>query len=362
MLKWLKTPSEAIFGRTKLPTLTPNTFIVWEPCSRSHAEVIPGYVRYLLDLGFDVLVLATPARFDEGLFERFSHPRVHLARLPQAAIRHQLRRQGLAGTRGILVTTARKISGLPNYNRERQLFANRKPAQRLLLVEHDIKPAADQGTLTPDIITLRAPHYRNAATTVVNPHYFGTVKFTGKNPEITQFITIGAMRGKRRNTRQLIGAVARLHDAGVTRFRVVVIGRGSLRGVPAHLRHYFVLQGRVDFATLYAQMEAADFFLTLLDPDNPAHERYITTGTSGSFQLILGFAKPCLIARKFANVNGFNDTNSIIYDNPAELAVAMTRAVDMDPAEYTAMQTALKTQAATLYQQSLANLKRLIET
>ena len=27
------------------------TFVVWEPCSRNHGEVVPGFVRYLRALG-----------------------------------------------------------------------------------------------------------------------------------------------------------------------------------------------------------------------------------------------------------------------------------------------------------------------
>src|SRR5262245_42930018 len=91
---WLK-PSVA-------PVITANTFLVWEPCTYSHAEVVPGYVKYLLDLGFDVVVLITPQRLEEGLFARFHDPRISFTHLSQAAIRSYFKRNGLGNAKGIL--------------------------------------------------------------------------------------------------------------------------------------------------------------------------------------------------------------------------------------------------------------------
>jgi hypothetical protein len=348
--------------RPAAPQFTADTFIVWEPCTYSHAEVVPGYVKYLLDLGFKVAVFVTPERYKEGLFSRIDDSRITLHTLSQRAIRRTFRQHGIGQAHGIIVTTARKISGKADYSGEQALFAGRSTRQKLLLVEHDVRPATDVGALTADIITLSTPHYASAVTTVVSPHYFGNVSITGKSQELTRFITIGAMRSKRRNTQLLVDAVSNLHESGSTNFNVTVIGRGDLRGVPHHLRQYFDIKGRVDFSTLYAEMEQADFFLTLLDPDNASHERYITTGTSGSFQLIRGFGTPCLIAEKFALTNGFNNINSLVYRDNAGLVNAMRIAVNMQAHEYAAMQTALLHDAASIYQQSLENLHRLSGT
>ncbi len=360
MLTRLKKLATMIFGREIPPVISPNTFIVWEPCTHSHAEVVPGYVQYLLDLGFDVSVFATPERFDEGLFSRFKNNRISLNRLRQRSIRRFFRKNGLLQARGILITTARKISGKDTYQTELELFSGKTAGQKILLVEHDIKATFDNGSLTPQIITLRKAHYKNAITTVINPHYFGNINTTKSKAEIVNFITIGAMRGKRRNTRLLIEAATALHDKGITNFKITVIGRGGLRTVPSHIRKHFDIKGRVDFANLYAELEKADFFLTLLDPDNPQHDRYITTGTSGSFQLIYGFVKPCLIADKFAAINGFNNSNSVVYATNDDLPQAMSEAIAMNPDSYTAMQQALKGQADALYAESLENLRRLI--
>lgn len=350
-----------LFARPEPPQVGPDTFLVWEPCTHSHAEVVPGFARYLLDLGYRVCVCMSPARYDEGLFSRFEHPGLQLCRLSQAALRRHFRARGMENAAGMLITTARKISGAGNYAMEERIFAGRTPRQPLLLVEHDIREPMDLGALSPRIITLREVHYRNASTTVVNPHYFGRIDVPARSGPVVRFITIGALRGRRRNAGLLIDAMSELVAAGVRDFTVTVIGRGSLRSVPPELRPHLRVLGRVDFATLYEQMEQADFFLPLLDPGNPAHERYVTTGTSGSFQLILGFRKPCLIARRFAQVNGLDAGNAVIYEDNAGLAGAMVRAVAMTPESCRAMQQSLARMADSLYQQSRENLRRLID-
>jgi hypothetical protein len=343
-----------------MPAIGENTFVVWEPCTHSHAEVVPGFVRYLLDLGYEVCVCVTPARYDEGLFSRFSDPRIHLCRMTQRALRRHFRRHGLGAAAGVLVTTARKISGADDYSAERQLFASVVPPRRVLLVEHDVRGPADHGALTGDIITLQQVHYGNAVTTVVNPHYFGRVAVKAKGTERIRFVTIGALRSRRRNAGLLVEAIARLHDDGVTGFDVVVIGRGSLRGVPARLRPHITVLGRVDFSELYRRMEEADFVLPLLDPANPRHGRYITTGTSGSFQLVFGFRKPCLIERTFASATGLDTGNALVYDGSAGLAQAMAAAIRMGPDRYARMQEELASTADRLYATSLENLRGLI--
>jgi hypothetical protein len=360
MFSRLKHLADTLLGRRIAPAISQNTFIVWEPCTHSHAEVLPGYVKYLLDLGFDVAVFATPARFEEGLFSRFNDSRITLHKFSQRSVRRFFRNHGLQQARGILITTARKISGKDNYSAEYQLFSDRQADQKLLLVEHDVKAVVDNGAITPDIITLRQVAYQNAVTTVINPHSFGDVSITPKHADCVTFITIGAMRGKRRNTTMLLDAVAQLQEKGIANFEITVIGRGSLSGIPPALRKHFKIKGRINFSSLYAEMENADFFLPLLDPENPQHDRYITTGTSGSFQLIYGFAKPCVVAEKFAETNRLNAANSIIYSNNADLAQAMSDAIKLSPSDYAQMQRNLTANAASLYNESLENLKKLI--
>ncbi len=343
----------------KRPKVTPNTFFLWEPCSRNHSEVLPGFAKYLLDLGYDVSVLVIPDRLKEGLFSRFQHERLFLNKLSQKEIKKFFKTDNLFGAKGVIVTTVGKINSTPDY-KDAHGFFKLQDGQKALFVEHEIKPAVDNGTFDEKFITLRKMDYKNAKSVVVNPHYFGDVKITPKNNDTVNFITIGALRAKRKDSHLIIDAVKCLHDKGITNFKVTVIGKGTLNHLPREIRKYFDIKGRLDFSEMYDEIEKADFFLTAYNPQNEAHRRYITTGTSGSFQLMYGFGKPCVIVKDFASINGFDNSNSLLYEGIEQYADAMQRGIQMSESEYKIMQNNLLAYSKQLYDESLNNLKELI--
>lgn len=342
----------------KAPVVGDNTFLVWEPCSTNHAEIVPGYVKYLVDLGYQVSVLVTPARLREGLFCRFDDDRVFLNTMSQRQIRKHLAAGDLESVKGILITTAGKITA-----RDRSrlpLFAGPRLGLKVLLVEHNVKPFVDQGCWQDDTITLREIDYQGARSVVVNPHYFGNVEVTAKNDGTTRFVTVGALRARKKNTRLIIESVLQLHRKGIRAFKVTVIGKRAWSGIPREIREYFDVRGRLSFREMYREIENADFLLTAYDVNNPHHHIYRTTGTSGSFQLCFGFRKPCLIVREFATINGFGDANSVVYECDEGYPVAMARAIEMGRQEYAVMQEQLARYADRLYQKSLENLRKRI--
>jgi hypothetical protein len=195
---------------------------------------------------------------------------------------------------------------------------------------------------------------------IVNCHWFGNVKITPKNSEFIYFITVGALDVRRKNGELLLRAVKKLHNNGIRNFAVTVIGDGKLGTVIPELQKYFHITGRVDFPTLYRAMEKADYYLPLLDPEKTAHERYMKYGTSGSFQLICGFQKPCLIHRRFADIYGLTEKDSFVYDSNEELFEQMISAINCPEADYAAKQENLKNTAGQLYQVSKNNLAALL--
>lgn len=330
-----------------------NTFLLWEPCSQNHAEVVPGFAKYLLDLGYSVSVLVTPERIDEGLFSLFGkNERLHLNRLSQKQIRRFLLENGIGPARGILISTLTDkidIKKIPL-----------APGQKCLCVSHDVKDDVAAGKMIDEkTITLRRVDYNGVRTVVVNPHFFGDIPTVPKH-ETVNFITVGALRDKRRNAALLVDAARHLRAAGWRHFKITVIGKGKPPELPEDLRSHFHILGRVDFRVMYEEIQNADFFLPLLDENNPDHGRYITTGTSGSFQLIYGFRKPPLLAFKFAPIHGFDPRSSLVYESSEKLGVAMDWAMRMTAEGYVSMQKALGEYTRALYDESLENLRNLI--
>lgn len=344
----------------KNPIIKENTFLVWEPCSKSHSEVVPGYVKYLLDMGYHVSVLVNPIHYNSGLFCRFGNENISYNKMSRKEIKEFFKRDSLKNVKGVLVTTGGKLCDKIQIEDCYKAFHPHVDRSKLHFVFHDVKPAVDAGTWREDLITLRELDYKNTKATVVNPHYFGDIKITPKNEKITNFITIGAIQSKKKNNELIINSVKALHDKGVRNFKVTVVGKGSLKHLPKELQPYFDIKGRLPFDKMYDEIEKADFILTSYEDSNPNHVFYRTSGTSGAFQLVYGFLKPCIIKENYAPVNHFDSSNSILYKADENYAEALIQGIEMTKEEYQNMQENLGKYSTELYNISKANLKQLI--
>ncbi len=351
-----------IFKKTnKLPVIKENTFFVWEPCSKSHSEVVPGYCKYLLDLGYHVSVFVNPDRIKEGLFCRFKDKNLSINSLSQKETKQFFKDTPFdKNIKGVMVTTVGKICDCIHYDQAYNSFFFNVERNKILMVEHESLASIDKGTWKEDIITLRKLNYKNAKSTVVNPHYFGDIKISQKNKTITNFISIGALKANKLDSNIIIEAAQKLVNKNITNFKITIVGKGNLKHLPKQLRKYFDIKGRLPFNKMYDEIEKADFMLSAYSKNNPKHQRYNTTGTSGNFQLVYGFLKPCIILEEYAKINGFNNENSILYKEDDDYCCALKKAIDMDENEYQQMQNKLKEYTNELYQESLQNLKGLI--
>lgn len=340
----------------KTPIIKDNTFIIWEPCSKSHSEVLPGFAKYLLDLGYQVSVLVDKNRIKEGLFSRFQHPNLILNRMSADEIKTFFTESDLINVKGVLVTTLGKICNSETPQNAYSFFNEQVNKNKLYFVEHEACFAINKGNWNDKLITLRELDYQGANSVVINPHYFGDIKINPKN-EITNFITVGTLKASKKDCGMIIDAVQRLHDKGVHNFKVTVVGKGSLKHLPKEIRKYFDIKGRLPFNKMYEEIEKADFMLTAYDDKNPEHQRYITTGTSGNFQLVYGFLKPCILIESFAPINRFNEKNSILYKEPKDYADALEKAINIDSTKYAIMQSNLQKTVTEVYNDSLNNLK-----
>ena len=345
--------------------IKPKTVLFVELNKECHCEVLPGYIKYLNDLGYvaDVLISNTqeyekPLYFAEktlqieNIFNTTSDTMVHI-----------LKNRFINKYDYVFFTST--IVYYADWSNALDLV---KPHHiknsKIILTEHHIDVMRKTPELFRDKKYVILPDYKLDVEDVdyvfANPHYFGDFKITPKN-DIPVFILAGALEPERRNVKILFDALTSLVDNGNANFRIVVIGRGEMDDIPEKIRPLFEIKGRVDYPILYSEVNNADFFLPLLDPENPDHDRYIKDGTSGSFQLIYGFAKPCLINKKFAGVHGFDSENSIVYEQNSDLPQAMADAINMSKEEYEKKQTKLKELASDIYKKSLENLRGLLK-
>lgn len=334
-----------------------NTILLIE-ANTCHGEVLPAYANYLLELGFNVDLMLTPQQAKLNPLARIKNSRIYPVVLPRSLIAKLMENDDKLGKYHTIFFTSQIIYAKINGREPVTIFDNfpnlKKYIHKLVAVEHQFEIKNDLlASLNKSIVL--ADYLRDSA--MVNPHYFGEIKINPKN-EKTIFISVGATRSERRNAKLLVDAVGKLHEEKISNFQIIIIGRSRL-GIPRKLKQYFSFRGFVDYPKMYETIEMSDFFISLLDPENLDHDHYITTRTSGSFQLVYGFRKPTIIAEKFARKHKLDCGNSIIYNKNSELADAMKTAIEMSREDYEKMRNILNKHVEDIYLKSLENLKKI---
>jgi glycosyltransferase involved in cell wall biosynthesis len=329
----------------------PNTILVAEP-NNCHAETMVGYAKYLLDLGYNVDILQTRTNFLENAFCRFHDSRINFFLWDPRSF-GVIPAGKLNQYKAILLNSLFTFSDknfAPNYMMQED-FENNFEKGKIIYIEHEGLGLKKE---KKGVFTLNDFSGRK----MINPHYFGNTVVTPKNETTTNFISVGSVEQRRKNHNLLLNAVRGLQKTG-RNFKVTLVGRLWGFTVPDDLLMNIDIRGRLSFSEMYEAMEKADFYLTLLDPDNPEHERYITDCSSGSIQLIYGFAKPAVIHKKFAVPYRLTGNNSIVYSN--NFVEAMYLACDISAVEYRKKQENLQTVAKDIEKESWENLSYFLK-
>ena len=353
--KAIKADFEVIFKN-----LRKNSVLVVEP-NGCHYEVVPGFAKYFSDLGYHVDIVVRDRRELDFLNESDKDIRIYSLGENFGVF---LADERLRRYEHLVFTSSVKYVGHLSGNSPEQPLVTDYfkdiafDFDKIIFVQHHMERSLNSNKQIA-LADLKNKYSENFY--MVNPHYFGKVKITPKNEDITKFIVVGNIASWRKNYSLLLDAVRELATK-TKNFKVILVGGGGSLEIAEDIAGFFDVRGRLSYPDMFRAMEEADFFLCLLDPENPEHERYVTMGTSGSFQLIYGFAKPCLIHKYFADAYDFDNGNALVYDNNGDLSRLMAKAVAMNAKEYGNVQQELQRKEAKIKEKSLANLKHILQT
>lgn len=323
-----------------------------------HGVVIPGIAKYFLDLGYSVDVIMNSDLFDTYPFGLYKSRKIKIKRHSIKEISSIIKNETHFGKyKKIFFSSMETWRVKPQYLLLSDIFPNIKSKRnknKIFFLRH--QRMDEKNDLESRTVYL----WNLVSNNIVNTHYFGDVKITKKNPEITYFIAVGYFDQQNKNCEIMIDAVEKLHDKGIENFKIILVGRGGEELIlPKHIKKYFKVCGFLKYPEMYHELEKADFLLTLLDPYDSKYEKYLTNQVSGSLLLILGFKKPCLINDKFAKIYRFNKENSLIYSGN-ELLKSMQDAIEMNQKEYLKIQENLIKFSDKIEKESLKNLENLI--
>lgn len=318
-----------------------------------HKETILGYMKYFVDLGYNIELLIN-GQSENILCKINSNIKVWELRsseLEDILQNEKIKKYEILFFNSKIIYTPSGWLDIHKY-----IPQLKQGKMKNIYVQHHIDRINEVKEDT-QLILANPSHNKELEKHIVNPHYFGNINITDKNL-ITNFIVVGGIEAQRKNHNLLINTIEKLLSNNITNFKITIVGNGTLNTLPLKIKNKIDIKGRLDFMNMFKEMENADFFLPLLDPNLEAHKRYMTCGSSGSFQLIYGFLKPCLIHQTFANIYNFTDNDSLIYQTNEGLFQIMKQAIDMNQDEYKEKQKYLENHVNFIENLSLCNLNK----
>jgi len=317
-----------------------------------HGETLPGYIKYFLELDYNVDVfLRKPdgiQRNDLGLFLCFNaNDKVRIRTLSKFDLNLLLRSKAVTKYRHIFINTFN--DGIE----QRHLFNVNLFKLKPICVAHNPDIKNDYFNTGKIISLVKMDRINRKPPLVVNPHFFGEFN-KRKKSDRTTFVAFYSENLLRRNIYLLFDACDRLFSGGIHDFSVKIIG--NKMKIPEKYNDNFLVFGFLDFQKMYNEINDSDFLLALIDQ---ASVQY-TNKASGSYLLSYGFLKPIVLHKRFSEVSGFNDKNSILYDDNSELANAMEKCIKMSNGDYLSLISALELSEKELYNTSLNNLKKIL--
>lgn len=328
-------------------SVAPRTVLIIET-NKFHGELLPGIAHYFKNLGFNIEFL-----LEQKLLEEEA-----LATIPFNYRVFALNKKflnKLKKCRKLKKYSCIYINSHYDYKRQKLVRDMLQTFSQNRVVEmcHDMNHISEDRIKMQNFFTLA--EYLPGLT--LNTHYFGSIPFKKDKNDIVNFTLIGNIESKRKNFNLLSGAVQKLLTAGYKNFKIVVIGSGDFFNyLNPEIKNFFEVRGRLSYPEMYRAAAEADFNLALLDPENSDHMRYITRATSGNFQLVYGFATPCVIEETFAARHGLNSSNSLVYHGNENLSSAMIEAIKMTTDEYAAKKSQLRKLTGRLAALSQQNL------
>ena len=339
------------FGELLNSYIKNNTILILE-MKNCHHECIPGFMKYLFDLGYNIDILVHESGFDAvSWFPENKNIRLFIFhKISQILLNIKNVISIIKKYKFVLLQSTDKKS-LELYKKLELLKLN-----NIIFVFHELGYAD---------INYSKYFNQNRIWTLgnfskglqVNPFYFGDIKLKDKNNKTKFFVTSTI----KRNYTNLIKSAQRLKNEKFN-FEIIVIGRNkvfNISSVPKDIKDIFIFKGQVTYSKLYEIIENSDYIIITLTPESKYDNLFRKTRVTGSAQLSYGFLKPCIIDREFAYFYNFDDKNSLIY-NDLNLYNAMKKAILLNNNEYNNLRNNILLITKKIYSISIMNIQKLI--
>lgn len=328
-----------------------------------HGEILPGFVHLLQRLDYKVDVLIRKEVEREMPFSgmlKDEHPDIFSGSLDYIV---QELKNNMASNYDVTVFASNVLWEAPNYSSVFRCLGF-VPSSKIgtLFIEHNLSSIDDDDSSlmlrNGRIATLLPYGYGGGKTTkMVNPHYFGSrIKRKTKSLQKKKIVVVGASSQGSYAKNILYYAVRQHLDKN---FEMTIIN-ADREELPNDLKSKIYTTPRLNFSDYYAEIQSADFILTMFNSNNTKTDRYLNGTTSGTVQISLGFGKPMIIDTIHASRYGFTPQESVQFPFNS-LSEGFEVALSMSDSELQKMRDNLKEKARSIAEASLTNLEEILD-
>ena len=324
--------------------------LIFEP-NTFHHECLPGFSKYLIDLGFNVDILIHSSGINSFILFNESD-KICLFTFNNIS---QIIKEGkklsiiIKQYDFIILQTNNNFARLI-YNKLDLLSINNS-----ILIIHDTESLDEK--YSKYIKQNRIWTLGNISKYIqVNPHYFGnTMKIKDKNKETKFFFT----STNSRNYKYLIDSLNKLKNENYN-FKIVITGKSRKLNsfkISKNLYKNIKFKYEASYFNLFKAVENCDYIIIPLDSESQYERKYNKSMVTGSMQLSYGFIKPVIINQEFAGFYNLNINNSLLYNN-FNLYEILKEAILLSNDKYKMLQKNIYLLEKKVYQASLNNIKK----
>jgi hypothetical protein len=345
--------------------VTRPTVVLFEPHAW-HGQVYPAFIKYFLDLGYDVhlLVNAQEAKMDSLVNCDFPSDRFKMfpfEHFPQTQEFYEF----LLNYEYLFLMTTLTHDGFHYALQLEENFLKKYNKENLYCISHELSSLKNEASTfesrmldNDKVFVLRGGiNAKGKELQFISPTDIGNIKTAPKNKK-TRFISIGGVWKKNiRDFSELFDAIKSLHGED---FEVVFIGVGRVLLEPyltPEIEKHITVLGKVPYGELYSEMEKADFILFNINEKSVDYEKYMRYGITGNYMNTVAFQVPGLVYEELGREYRLDETRAIHYTD--DLYGAMKRAIEMPQQQYDQMQKSLGELKKELETKSLENMKKV---
>jgi hypothetical protein len=331
-----------------------------------HGECLPSYVKYFLDLKYEVHLFVSKKQINDNMFVNcnFDSDKFKIYAFSKFPTNDTffklLEKYKIVFLSSLLCRDNIYFS---------DILLKKYKKNNLFCVNHETYLLKDNKDLEDKILTKTFVLRDNIKHLDFNYPYISTIYFgefgnTLKDKNNSVIFTCFTRNAQKniRNYKMLFSAVDKLLAENISNFKIQFTGLKKddvIEFINETNASKFEFLGKLSYKQLYETMLQTDFVLFNIDYTTSDYQKYLKKGITGSYSLSIGFNRPPIIDSDLADAYHLSEM-SFLYDKD-KLFYALSDAILCTNSEYRNKQNNILKLNKKLSSESISNIRSLFD-